>query len=62
MKLGTRKYNKQETVIIENYRTQIISLQSEIEDRWNALLKQISDGKKEHDDYLWDYVMNDFKP
>lgn len=61
MKLGTRTYTEQEVVLIEQAKKQIKSLQSEIDTRYDALFKQVSDGKKQHDDYLWDYVMNDFK-
>ena len=61
MKLGTRTYTEQEVAIIEVYKSHIQFLQKEIDEHWDMLLKQVSDGKKQHDDYLWDYVMNDFK-
>lgn len=60
MKLGTRTYNKQEIALVEVYKNHIQFLQKEIDEHWDMLLKQVSDGKKQHDDYLWDYVMNDF--
>lgn len=60
MKLGTRTYNKQETALVEVYKNHIQFLQKEIDEHWDMLLKQVSDGKKQHDDYLWDYIMNDF--
>lgn len=63
MKLGPREYNEQETAIIESCKMQIKSLQSEIEDRWKMLAKQLNVSDKilnpETDD-LWDYIMNDF--
>ena len=63
MKLGPREYNEQETAIIESCKMQIRSLQSEIEDRWKMLAKQLNVSDKilnpETDD-LWDYIMNDF--
>ena len=63
MKIGTREYNDQETAIIESCKMQIRSLQSEIEDRWKMLAKQLNVSDKilnpETDD-LWDYIMNDF--
>lgn len=62
MKLGERTYTQQEAVIIDVYKAHIQKLQKEIDEHWNMLVKQISDGKKHHDDYLWDYVMNNFLP
>ena len=61
MKLGTRTYTEQEVAIIEVYKNHIQFLQKEIDEHWDMLAKQVSDGKKQHDDYLWDYVVNDFK-
>ena len=61
MKLGTRTYTEQEVAIIEVYKSHIQFLQKEIDEHWDMLAKQVSDGKKQHDDYLWDYVVNDFK-
>ena len=63
MKIGPREYTEQETAIIENCKTQIKSLQSEIEDRWQILIEQLNVPDKipnPETDYLWDYVMNDF--
>ena len=63
MKLGPIEYNEQETAIIESCKMQIRSLQSEIEDRWKMLTKQLNVSDQilnpETDD-LWDYIMNDF--
>ena len=63
MKIGPIEYNEQETAIIESCKMQIRSLQSEIEDRWKMLAKQLNVSDKilnpETDD-LWDYIMNDF--
>lgn len=61
MKIGDRTYTAQETALIKAYKAHISYLQKEIDEHWNMLAKQVSDGKKHHDDYLWDYVMNDFK-
>jgi hypothetical protein len=63
MKIGPREYTEQETAIIESCKTQIKSLQSEIEDRWQILIQQLNVPDKipnPETDYLWDYVMNDF--
>lgn len=61
MKLGERTYTQQEAVIIDVYKAHIQKLQKEIDEHWNMLVEQINSGrKKQHDDYLWDYVMNDF--
>lgn len=63
MKIGPRQYNEQETDIIESCKTQIKSLQSEIEDRWQILIQQLNVTDKipnPETDYLWDHVMNDF--
>jgi hypothetical protein len=63
MKIGPREYTEQETAIIESCKTQIKSLQSEIEDRWQILIQQLNVPDKipnPETDYLWDYMMNDF--
>jgi predicted lipoprotein len=63
MKLEPREYNDQETAIIESCKMQIQSLQSEIEDRWQTLIRQLNVPDKipnPETDYLWDYIMNDF--
>ena len=60
MRLGERTYTEQEAAIIEAFKSHIQSLQKEIDEHWNLLVKQVGNGKKQHDDYLWDYVMNDF--
>lgn len=63
MKIGPRQYNEQETAIIESCKMQVQSLQSEIEDRWQILIKQLNTPDKipnPETDYLWDYIMNDF--
>ena len=61
MRLGERTYNEQETAIIEAFKSHISYLQKEIDEHWDMLVKQLNNGKKKHDDYLWDYVINDFK-
>lgn len=63
MKLGPREYNEQETAIIESCKMQVQSLQSEIEDRWKMITKQLNTPDKipnPETDHLWDYIMNDF--
>jgi len=63
MKLGPIEYNDQETAIIESCKMQIQSLQSEIEEHWQILIKQLKVPDKipnPETDYLWDYIMNDF--
>jgi hypothetical protein len=63
MKLEPREYNDQETAIIESCKMQIQSLQSEIEEHWQILIKQLNVPDKipnPETDHLWDYIMNDF--
>jgi hypothetical protein len=60
MKIGDREYTEQEAVTIEVYKSHIKKLQKEIDDHWNILIDLVGDNKKQHEDYLWDYVMNDF--
>lgn len=63
MKIGPREYTEQETAIIESCKTQIKSLQSEIEDRWQILIQQLNVPDKipnPETDCLWDYVINNF--
>jgi predicted SnoaL-like aldol condensation-catalyzing enzyme len=60
MKIGKRIYNEQEAVIIETFKNHIQLLQKEIDEHWDLLQKQIANSDKDNDDYLWDYVMNDF--
>ena len=60
MKLGERTYTQQEAIIIDVYKAHIQSLQKEIDEHWNMLIDQVGGDKKQHDDYLWDYVINDF--
>lgn len=65
MKLGNRTYTEQEVAIIEVYKNHIQYLQKEIDGHWDTLAKQIlktnPDDCLSDYDYLWDYVMNDFK-
>lgn len=65
MKLGTRTYTEQEVAIIEAYKSHIQYLQKEIDGHWDTLANQIfktdPDDCLSDYDYLWDYVMNDFK-
>jgi hypothetical protein len=63
MKIGPREYNDQETAIIGSCKMQIQSLQSEIEEHWQILIKQLNVPDKipnPETDHLWDYIMNDF--
>jgi hypothetical protein len=60
MKIGHKIYTKDEMLIIESFKKHIQSLQKEINDHWELLIKQIANSDKDDDDYLWDYVMNDF--
>jgi hypothetical protein len=63
MKLGPREYNDQETDIIESCKSHILKLQSEIEEHWQILIKQLNVPDKipnPETDHLWDYIMNDF--
>ena len=60
MKIGKRTYNEQETITIESFKSHIQLLQKEIDEHWDLLQKQIANSDKDDDDYLWDYVMNDF--
>jgi len=60
MKIGPREYTEQESVVIDVYKSHIQKLQEEIDEHWDLLQKQIANSDKDNDDYLWDYVMNDF--
>jgi hypothetical protein len=65
MKLGTRTYSEQEVAIIQACKNLIQLLQKDIDQYWDTLAKQIlkmqPDDCLSDYDYLWDYVMNDFK-
>jgi hypothetical protein len=65
MKLGIRTYSEQEVAIIEAYKSRIQLLQKDIDQHWDTLAKQVlkmqPDDCLSDYDYLWDYVMNDFK-
>jgi RNAse (barnase) inhibitor barstar len=65
MKLGTRTYTEQEVAIIQACKNLIQLLQKDIDQYWDTLAKQIlkmqPDDCLSDYDYLWDYVMNDFK-
>lgn len=64
MKIGSREYNQQESVIIDVYKSHIQYLQKEINEHWNMLTKQLNIPDRmpnSETDHLWDYVINDFK-
>jgi RNAse (barnase) inhibitor barstar len=65
MKLGTRTYSEQEVAIIQACKNLIQLLQKDIDQYWDTLAKQVlkmqPDDCLSDYDYLWDYVMNDFK-
>jgi hypothetical protein len=65
MKLGTRTYTEQEVAIIEVYKNHIQFLLKEVDEHWDMLYRQVfktdPDDCLSDYDYLWDYVMNDFK-
>jgi RNAse (barnase) inhibitor barstar len=65
MKLGTRTYTEQEVAIIQACKNLIQLLQKDIDQYWDTLAKQVlkmqPDDCLSDYDYLWDYVMNDFK-
>lgn len=63
MKIGNISYTPEQVALIENAKMQIQSLQSECDMRWDSLLKNLKTVEKRVDqDYLWDYIFNDFNP
>ena len=63
MKIGHTQYSDEATAHIQDVKEQIASLHSEIDSRYNALLKFLKSSEKEVDeDYLFDYFYNDFNP
>lgn len=63
MKIGRTQYSDEATAHIQDVKEQIASLHSEIDSRYNALLKFLKSSEKEVDeDYLFDYIYNDFNP
>lgn len=63
MKIGHTQYSDEATAHIKDVKEQIESLQSEVNSRYAALLEFLKTTEKEVDeDYLFDYVYNDFNP
>jgi hypothetical protein len=64
MKIGPREYTKQESAIINAFKSHIKHLQKEIDEHWNMLTESLKVPDKipnPETDYLWDYVINDYK-
>ena len=63
MKIGPREYTKQESAIINAFKSHIKHLQKEIDEHWNTLTESLNLLDKipnPETNHLWDYVMNDF--
>jgi RNAse (barnase) inhibitor barstar len=64
MKIGPREYTEQESATINAFKSHIKHLQKEIDEHWNMLTESLNLPDKipnPETDYLWDYVMNDYK-
>ena len=58
MKIGRTTYTPEQTERIEQTKEQIACMQSEMELRYNNLVRFL---KLEDDGFLWDYIYNDIK-
>lgn len=62
MKIGRTTYSQEEAAHIEDVKEQIVSLHSEIDCRYNALLRFFESREKSVDEpFLFDYIYNDIK-
>jgi hypothetical protein len=57
MKIGRTTYTEEQTKEIERVKEIISNLQKEIDVRYENLRRFL----KQEDEFLWDYVYNDFK-